>query len=94
MDLQKVKRMVTAASVVVAAGAVPLIAASPASASQSACTNYVASHGYYAGPKVKEACGFGAIKTPFGPMPSPGCELGLRKLNIKGEVSSPACRRA
>ncbi|WP_225821307.1 hypothetical protein [Streptomyces naphthomycinicus] len=94
MTFQRVKRMAAAAGVVVAAGAVPIVAATPASASQSACTNYVASHGYYAGPKVKEACSYGAFDTPTGPFPSPGCELGLRKLDIKSEVSSPACRRA
>ncbi|MFF8727363.1 hypothetical protein ACF073_12850 [Streptomyces sp. NPDC015171] len=87
--------MAAAAGVVVATGALPILMATPASASQSACSNYVASHGYYAGAKVKEACGYGAIKVPIGdPVPSPGCQLGLGKLNIKGDVITAACRRA
>lgn len=94
MKFQKMKRAVTAASVVAAAGVLPLIVASPASATQSACTNYVATHGYFAGPKVKAACGHGAIDTGIGKMANPACILGLANLNVKNEVSVPACQRA
>ncbi|MBL1105025.1 hypothetical protein JK361_10545 [Streptomyces sp. 5-8] len=94
MTFQRAKRMAAAAGVVVAAGALPILVASPASATQGACTNYVASHGYFAGPKVKEACSHGAIKTPFGSWPNPACTLGLAQLNIKNAVSDPACSRA
>ncbi|QTD98535.1 hypothetical protein [Streptomyces cyanogenus] len=95
MTFQRLKCTVAAAGVVVAAGALPVLAASPASATQGACTDYVAKHGYFAGPKVKEACSHGAIKTPVGSdWANPACLLGLAKLNIKSSVSDPACLRA
>ncbi|MER6343012.1 hypothetical protein ACWC10_05345 [Streptomyces sp. NPDC001595] len=94
MIFQRVKRLVAGAGVVVAAGALPILVASPASATQSACTSYVASHGYFAGPKVKQACGYGAIDTGVGKMANPLCIQALAKLDVPGSVSMPACKRA
>ncbi|MGW0190959.1 hypothetical protein ACWDV7_35230 [Streptomyces sp. NPDC003362] len=94
MAIQKTKRMLAAAGVTVAAVAVPILAASPASATQSACTNYVATHGYFAGPKVKAACANGAIGSGVTKVPNPNCLLGLAKLDVSNSVAVPACQRA
>ncbi|MBX9395123.1 hypothetical protein K4749_16350 [Streptomyces sp. TRM72054] len=88
------KHMVAAAGVVIAAGTLPILAASPASATQSACTNYVATHGYFAGPKVKAACAHGAIDAGVTKAPNPACIVGLAKLDVANSVSVPACKRA
>ncbi|MET7699845.1 hypothetical protein [Streptomyces sp. NPDC005485] len=94
MTFQRAKRMVAVAGVVVAAGALPILVASPASATQSSCSNYVASHGFFAGPKVKAACNYGAIDTGIGKAASPACIVALAKLHVPAEVSGPACKRA
>lgn len=86
--------MAAAAGVVVAARALPILVASPASATQSACTNYVATHGYLAGPKAKGVCSNGAIDTGAGKMTNPACVEALGRVGAKAEVSLPACRRA
>ncbi|WP_251093368.1 hypothetical protein [Streptomyces sp. Caat 7-52] len=95
MTFQKAKRMVAAAGVVVAAGALPILVASPASATQGACTNYVASHGYFAGAKVKAACGNPALFTGMMKTPNPYCILGLEKIGVERRgVAQEACVRA
>ncbi|MGW0764233.1 hypothetical protein [Streptomyces sp. NPDC002676] len=94
MNFQSVKRMAAAASVVVAAGALPLISATPASAAWDDCASYIASHGYRVGPKVTAACSHSALDTGIGRMPNPICEVGLVKIHVKDEVASAACRRA
>jgi hypothetical protein len=82
--------MAVAAGVVVAAGALPILVASPASATQSACSNYVANHGYFAGPKVKAACGHERL--PMGP--DPRCLGGLLSIRVDSTVALNACSRA
>ncbi|WP_141689591.1 hypothetical protein [Streptomyces sp. DI166] len=82
------------AGVVAVAGMLPILAASPASATQSACTNYVATHGYFAGPKVKAACSHGVIDMGVSKVPNPLCITGLASLNVASAVSVPACKRA
>jgi len=94
MTFQRAKRMVAAAGVVVAAGALPILVASPASATQSSCTNYVATHGYFAGPKVKEACSYDAIDSGIGKFANPACVVGLANVGVEAGVSGPACKRA
>ncbi|MGW1033376.1 hypothetical protein ACWD4Z_14410 [Streptomyces antibioticus] len=94
MISQRVKRMVAVVGVVMAAGALPILSASPASATQSACTSYVSSHGYFAGPKVKKACGYGAINSGLGKVASPLCIQALAALDVPASVSLPACKRA
>ncbi|MEU6460669.1 hypothetical protein [Streptomyces sp. NPDC046976] len=94
MTFQKAKRMAAAAGVVIAAGALPILVAAPASATQSACTNYVAGHGHLAGSKVKAACEHGAIDTGIGKMANPVCVTDLAQLNVKSDVSTPACKLA
>lgn len=95
MAFHKAKRAVAAAGVLVAAAALPVLVASPASATQSACSNYVANHGYFAGPKVKAACSHRAINAGIGiKLPNPVCKLDLATLHVKESVSYEACRRA
>ncbi|GGW18292.1 hypothetical protein GCM10018980_46910 [Streptomyces capoamus] len=94
MTVQWAKRMAAAAGVAVVAGTLPILVASPASATQSACTSYVANHGYFAGPKVKAACDYAALDTGLFKMANPACLLQLAKVGVKSEVSDPACKRA
>ncbi|GLX52370.1 hypothetical protein Shyhy01_53200 [Streptomyces hygroscopicus subsp. hygroscopicus] len=94
MTFQRAKRMTATAAVVVAAGALPVLVASPASATQSACTTYVAGHGYFAGPKVKAACSHGAIDTGIGKAANPVCVTDLARVGVKSDVSLAACKRA
>ncbi|MEU0002733.1 hypothetical protein ABZ079_00095 [Streptomyces sp. NPDC006314] len=87
--------MAAVAGVVVAAGALPILVASPASATQSACTNYVANHGYFAGPKVKAACGNPALFTGVMKTANPYCLVGLAKVGVeRSGVAQEACMRA
>lgn len=95
MTFQRAKRMVAAAGVVVAAGALPILVASPASATQGDCSNYVATHGYRAGVKVKAACGNKAMPFPGGPaIANPYCIYGLVALGVSNGVADEACVRA
>ncbi|MGW3267357.1 hypothetical protein [Streptomyces sp. NPDC001056] len=94
MTFLRAKRMAAAAGVAVVAGALPILVASPASATQSACTNYVADHGYFAGAKVKAACGHGAIDTGIGKVANPVCVTDLAQIGVKSDVSLAACKRA
>ncbi|MFC9932053.1 hypothetical protein [Streptomyces sp. NPDC127190] len=94
MAFQKVKRVAAAAGVLVAAGALPILVASPASATQGACTNYVASHGYFAGTKVKAACGHAALFSGIEKVANPFCLVGLAQLGVHGDVTQAACLRA
>ncbi|MEU6550003.1 hypothetical protein ABZ915_06885 [Streptomyces sp. NPDC046915] len=88
MAFQRAKRM--AAGVVAAAGALPILVASPASATQSACSNYVASHGYFAGTKVKAACGHEHLPVGANPL----CLTGLITIQVDSTTAQHACRLA
>lgn len=90
----KMKRAVLALCVTAAAGAVPLVAASTAHADQISCVNYVASHGYTAGPKVRAACNHGAITSVPGTIANPHCLTRLAAINVRLSVANPACLRA
>ncbi|MFF6995037.1 hypothetical protein ACFY93_08765 [Streptomyces sp. NPDC008313] len=95
MKAQKIKRIVATASVVAAVGVVPLVTATPASASQSACANYIGSKGYAVGPKVKAACSYRAIYTPIGAdAPNPFCVMALENIRVKPSHATAACQRA
>lgn len=56
MKLLKAKRLVAAASVVAAAGIVPVITATPASADQVDCVTFLKNRNYIIGAKVRAAC--------------------------------------
>ncbi|OXS33062.1 hypothetical protein CHR28_22385 [Streptomyces sp. XY006] len=94
MKLQRTKRLLSVASVVAAAGVLPLISATPASADQGACTKYLANKGYLVGPKVKSACANPALHTPLGVVPDFDCTHGLRVAGVKDQHAIDACKRA
>jgi hypothetical protein len=93
MAFQKAKRAAAAAGVMVAAAALPILVASPASATQSACSNYVATHGYFAGAKVKAACSHAPWQAGV-VTPSVICLEELLRLHVDASVANAACRRA
>ncbi|CCK30054.1 putative secreted protein [Streptomyces davaonensis JCM 4913] len=88
------KRMLSVVGVVAVAGVMPLLTATTASADQIACTEYVGSHGYTVGPKVRAACSHGVIFTGIGKTANPKCLVGLANLNVASSVSGKACLRA
>lgn len=90
----KTKRILTVVSVVAAAGVMPLLTATSASASQSSCANYVGSHGYLVGPKVKGACSNAAIDTGAGKQVNPWCVYDLVQAGVTNSVALGACIRA
>lgn len=88
----KTKRILATIGVVVAAGAVPLITASSASATVAQCTGIVHSYGYVVGAKVTTACGAGALPTGLGTtVPNPVCVTKLVQLGISNNVAQKAC---
>jgi hypothetical protein len=52
----RIRRAITALTVVAAAGVVPLVTAAPAQADQIDCVNYLRGKGYDIGPRVRNAC--------------------------------------
>ncbi|MFI6564531.1 hypothetical protein [Streptomyces sp. NPDC050534] len=85
MKQRKSKRLL------VAAGVVPLLTATSASAAQSNCVNYIGNHGYRVGPKVKAACSNGRIAPG---QPNPYCEYDLVAAGVKNGDAYEACVRA
>jgi hypothetical protein len=82
------KRAMAALCVTAAAGALPLMAASPASAyGRTYCENYIASKGYLVGPKVKGAC-----KYAGDPATVAFCYAGLTNAGVKDNHAYQACR--
>ena len=92
----KLRRALAALSVVATVGVVPLVAASPASATAPDCRAYLARVGYNVGPKVTEACEYGAFRSPVGTgkIPNPNCLTRLRTIGVTGDHSLTACKRA
>lgn len=91
MKLLTAKKALTAASVVVAAGVVPLVTATPASAGQDRCVNYLGNLGIYQiGPKVKAACRHGAWHAG-GVVANPACLSGLINIGVRLEHAQAAC---
>ena len=87
----KAKRILAAVGVVVAAGVVPLVTATEASATPSACVNYIGSHGYRVGPKVKAACNNAPY---FHGIPNPACVVPLVQLRVNPDYATTACKMA
>ncbi|WP_432139922.1 MULTISPECIES: hypothetical protein [unclassified Streptomyces] len=87
----RLKRALVAASVVAAAGVLPMVSAAPASAAPSTCVNYIASKGYLVGPKVRAACQNTRV---LGKSPNPYCLVGLSKIGVKWDDAVAACNRA
>ncbi|MFF0185797.1 hypothetical protein [Streptomyces sp. NPDC005244] len=90
MKSQKVRRISMVASVVAALGVVPLVAASPASATVKQCTGVVSHAGYVVGPKVKTACGWPHVGGQANAM----CLQKLMLAGVRYEVANTACQRA
>jgi hypothetical protein len=94
VKLHNAKRLIGVASALALAGVVPLVSASPASANQSTCVNYLGNRGYDVGPKVRAACAHPALQSPLGAVPSFDCTHGLRLIGVKDQHAVDACRRA
>lgn len=88
------KRVLSVVGVMAAAGVMPLVTATTASADQIACVDYVGSHGYRVGPKVRAACSHEALFSGAAKSPNPKCLVGLADIGVSAGVSGPACRRA
>ncbi|MGQ4383364.1 hypothetical protein [Streptomyces sp. SAS_270] len=90
----RMRRALTALSVVAAAAVTPVVAATSAQANQSTCVNYLGNHGYLVGPKVKAACSHGAITVPLGKTWNPYCLTQLLQIDVKSDDARAACIRA
>lgn len=90
MKLLKAKRLLMAASVVAAAGVMPLVTATSASADQQDCTTYLKNRGYVVGPKVRAACNYEHL--PVGA--SPLCINALVIIDVTLSHANGACRLA
>ncbi|MEU5805580.1 hypothetical protein [Streptomyces sp. NPDC047718] len=86
------KRVLGVVAATFAAAALPILAASPASADQGACQLYLFDAGYNVGPKVEASCKFGADYSHPGAWM--GCYLGLTGIGVSSEDASEACSRA
>jgi hypothetical protein len=87
----KLKRALTALSVIAAAGVVPLVTAAPAQADQIDCVNYLSSKGYQIGPRVRSACSIAAW--PLG-VANPACVSLLVNIQVTLSHAGSACKRA
>ncbi len=85
------KRILATVGVMVAVGAAPLIAASPASATVAQCTGIVHTYGYVVGAKVTTACGYEKLSTGLGTTANPVCVYKLVQLGISNSVAQKAC---
>ncbi|MFE3578962.1 hypothetical protein [Streptomyces vinaceus] len=86
------KRTAGILAAAVAAAALPILMASPASADQGACQFYLIDHGYVVGPKAETACKFGADYSNPGAWM--GCYWGLTGIGVRSEHASEACSKA
>ncbi|MET9104424.1 hypothetical protein [Streptomyces antibioticus] len=88
--------MAAVAGVVMTAGALPILSASPASASKSTCVNYIGDKGYAVGAMVKGACSHPALPQPIGSgkFPHPTCYSGLVNAGVRIADATAACVRA
>ncbi|WP_266382827.1 hypothetical protein [Streptomyces canus] len=90
MKLLKAKRLVAAASVVAAAGIVPVITATPASADQVDCVTFLKNRNYIIGAKVRAACNIKHL--PVGA--NPVCLADLVVIGVTADHANRACRLA
>lgn len=87
---QRIRRIAVSASVVAAVGAVPLVAASPASATVKQYEGVVRDHGYIAGPKVESACS----RPSYRGTPNALCPQKRVIAGVKYDVADTACQWA
>ncbi|MEV8395858.1 MULTISPECIES: hypothetical protein [unclassified Streptomyces] len=87
----KMKRALVAMAMTLGAVGVPLATATSAQATQSQCTNYLASKGYIVGGGVRSACSHGTFLGGAHPL----CTAKLLELGItNGTHINEACKRA
>lgn len=94
MRTTKIRKALAVMSVLATAGIVPLVTAAPAHASQARCVNYLGNQGYVIGPRVREACSYGAIFSPPATTPNPNCLLRLIRIEVSTAHAQTACSRA
>ncbi|MFE9632944.1 hypothetical protein [Streptomyces sp. NPDC006463] len=88
----KLKRAAGALAVALAATALPIVMASPASADQGACQLYLFDRGYQVGPKVESACETGS--NPGNPGRWGQCYWGLTAAGVREADAAGACNSA
>lgn len=86
------KRAVGVLAVALAATALPIVVASPASADQGACQLHLFDRGYNVGPKVESACRAGANYKDVGRWIN--CYWGLTGIGVRSEDAAGACNAA
>ncbi|MGR4879044.1 hypothetical protein ACIPUC_06370 [Streptomyces sp. LARHCF249] len=89
----KLKRAGGVLAVALAATALPIVVASPASADQGDCQLYLIDRGYNVGPKVESACRNGA-DTWMNPAAWGQCFYGLTGIGVRQEDAVGACNAA
>lgn len=92
----RIKRVLAAASVVVAAGIAPIVTASSASATTAQCVDIVHRAGYVVGGGVTSACGWKTLPTGLGSQrtANPVCVTNLMRLGVSDSVAWKACAYA
>ncbi|WP_158717794.1 hypothetical protein [Streptomyces sp. NRRL F-2664] len=86
----KKKRTFSTLAAVFAAAALPIVAASPASASSADCQVYLRNVGYNVGAQVQAACDHAAAWDMSG-MNRHACYASLVNLGVKANDASTAC---
>lgn len=84
------RRVVTALCLAAAAGATPLLVATPASATPAQCRSYLASEGYIVGTSVKYACDSGRSVG----WSETNCTNRLINIGVRSVHAREACDRA
>ncbi len=85
------KRALTIAGLVIAAGVTPLATAAPASANVAQCTGILNHYGYRVGAKSTEACGWPHKVILGEARPNTNCLTGLVVLGVKYSHAETAC---
>ncbi|MFK0045802.1 hypothetical protein ACIQU4_17050 [Streptomyces sp. NPDC090741] len=82
------KRAVGVMAATFAAAALPLMAATPASADQGDCQYYLHEQGYNVGPKIEAACKTGS---EFSAIAFGSCLGQLLNIGVRGDHAQEAC---
>ncbi|MGW6062492.1 hypothetical protein [Streptomyces sp. NPDC055189] len=91
MKSLNVKRVLVAASMVAAAAVVPVVTATPASATPVDCMNYLERFDYNVGAKSRAACKNGDSGSS---VIRQSCPITLVTLGVKSNIAATACRAA
>ncbi|MGW7099056.1 hypothetical protein [Streptomyces sp. NPDC054883] len=86
----KKKRTFGVLAATIVAAALPMVAASPASADSPDCQNYLRQLGYVVGPQVQAACNVGAT-WDLGGLNRIACNWKLVQLGVKQNDAYTAC---